>query len=356
MSDRASSQLARFLALVANAAPSADNSQPLEFSWDGQEFTISYSQHRGIGKLFGSEAHPTLLSVGMAIENLIESLEILNLPIAWRLDDSLGAGAPYVRFALNSNIPKSLNSERFPLFNRHTNRFPYCAESLKSDELDQILGMVEGKSRIFVASEKSVRSALSTLTRRAAEVRFCTQELHNWLMSSLRFSPDAVAKGDGLDVATLHLPPGGRFFLRSIADWRHMAILNRIGTYKGLAISEVLLLREAPALVAIVGPRGPLNTIDAGRLLGRAWTKLNQMGIAVHPYYVLTDQLNRLEYGAVPGHMVGTVKRIEQELPSVLALAPEETLHMLLRVGYPRKDPPRSRRLPIESVFKDISG
>ena len=114
-------------------------------------------------------------------------------------------------------------------------------------------------------------------------------------------------------------------------------------------------MKVAPAVVAIIGTTDRQGTIDAGRLLGRVWSHLNSRGIAVHPYYVVADQLARLREGTVPAKLVPQAERIRNESARLFGLGPDETLHMLLRIGYPTREAPSSRRLPLEQVFTDLT-
>ncbi len=75
----------------------------------------------------------------------------------------------------------------------------------------------------------------------------------------------------------------------------------------------------------------------------------------MHPYYVVTDQLQRLHNGTLAQGFEGQIGAIERDLTQLLALAPGQTLHMILRLGYPKKAAVRSRRLPLAAVFTDRS-
>ncbi|HTE14832.1 MAG TPA: hypothetical protein VK642_07120, partial [Burkholderiales bacterium] len=152
-------------------------------------------------------------------------------------------------------------------------------------------------------------------------------------------------------VDALCLPPGGKRFLRFTSDWRRLAALNRLGAYKLLALSEVALLSAAPALLCVIGRADARNVIDAGHLMSRIWTDLNVKGIAVHPYYVVTDQINRLHDGTIAKGFEARITAVESELRQLLGLQPDQVLHMILRVGYGKITPVRSRRLAVESVL-----
>jgi hypothetical protein len=189
-----------------------------------------------------------------------------------------------------------------------------------------------------------------------SRIRFQTREVHEWLAASLRFTEEEVARGDGLDVRSLDLPPGGAAFLKFIAPWSRMEALNRIGAYKAMAAIEAQPIRRGPAIVAIIGPHDYRSCIDAGRLMTRIWTDLNVKGLAVHPYYVVADQLQRRREGKVPAHCVEQAEELAEQCRRFFELGPDETLHMLMRVGYPTREAPRSRRLPLEQVVTDLTG
>jgi len=190
---------------------------------------------------------------------------------------------------------------------------------------------------------------IATLVRIASQVRFQTREIHEWFSASLRFTEIEVARGDGLDVATFDLPPGGRVFMRWLmSDWRNMALLNRIGGYRMMAGIEAASMTKAGAIIAILGSETLSGALDAGRLMERIWIKLNQSGLAVQPYYVVSDQLTRLTEGKVPDRLRHHVERLRDEVSSTLSLPPHARLHMLLRVGKPMRVPIRSRRIPFK--------
>ena len=318
---------------------------------------VAYSQARGKNKLFDAHSHSTLLTLGACLENIDSSLASLGLSGQWQIDVSAAPENPYAQltFASAGDFP-SPSSSALPLFNRHTNRFPYKPTRIPSEALDAISGLTQSDARVIILSHTHTgKDELVTYARLAAEARFCTQELHDWLMGSLRFTPDGINGGEGLDIHTLDLPPFGSLFMRFIANWSRMTMLNKLDTYKAMAFIDTRLLVAAPALVCIVGPMGPNDIIAAGRLLANLWSKLNEKGIAVHPYYVITDQLQRLQADAVPSGMVDRIRRIREELPLPLKLHSDETLHMVLRIGLPKTDTPRTRRLPLSTVYKDLT-
>ena len=339
-------------------SPSADNSQPLRFVWDGACLTIQYDTERVAGATFPPSAPASQLAAGAAIESLAQAALAIGVKVLPEevLEDSLRAGI-YFRAQLLSSDAGSIeeSGNDLPVFRRHTNRFAYKSAELPGDLGDWICDAHQGDARAEYISDARAVTAVSALIKAASRVRFQTREVHEWLAKSLRFPGKQDPKVDGLDLATLDLPPGGALFMRFIKDWRRMEILNRFGAFKLLAAVEAIPVSKAPALVAVVGGKDAKSVIDAGRLLNRIWIRLNEEAIAVHPYYVVSDQLQRQSEGTVPVSLTDDVARLSRDCQSQLGLGANETLHMLLRIGYPRREAPRSGRLPASKLFKDLS-
>lgn len=339
------------LASIAARAPSADNAQPWTLTWNGRTLAISYAERHAATNVFSAHSHATLLGIGAVAENLDMALRANGLRGNW--DWSPGEQQPYGAVAIDG-IPATFSAPDGPQ-RRHTNRLPFTRQPLPAQLSARLGAEREGGNRVALLQEPAARAALVRLVRISSEARFCNHDLHKWLFGSLRSTPAEVARGDGLDMDSLGLPPGGRSMLGFISDWGRMRTLNRLGAYKLLARSEVGLIAAAPALLCVTGPAGGASSIDAGRLLTRVWTELNLAGIAVQPYYVVTDQLNRLHEGTLAAGFDARIGAVERDLQALLGLAQGEALHMILRLGYPKAAPVRSRRLAPAAVFTDAS-
>lgn len=343
----------RQLAAVAARAPSADNTQPWLLHWDGDELAIHFASRGPAHSVFTAGSHATLLSVGALVESLDSAFAENVTGADWRPGSS-ALGQPYASVAIEPR-QADFSPPKGPMI-RHTNRWPYRSESLPATARATLVQELAPENRSVIISDTRQLSVLVQAARRASEARFCNRLLHEWLIGSLRFTPSEVARGDGLDVKSLGLPVGGKAFLRFTSDWRRMNALNRLGAYKLLALSEVAMLAAAPAIVCIVGGQDSDGTVAAGRLMTRVWAELNQQGIAVQPYYVVTDQINRLRDGTIATGFDDRIAHVEENVRRILELQDGEGLHMMLRVGYPKVvQPVRSRRLPLESILMDTS-
>lgn len=345
---------------AGQAAPSADNSQPLSFTWDGNRLSVHYDAARVDGKTFPADNPATLLAVGAAIYNICETAHDLGLSTEI---EGLSADAvpptPYADIRLLQNT--TLNEPRHPspakaIFDRHTNRFPFTSEAISPQLLSQLDQMQQDKARLLTIAGPSRLKCIAQLVKKASEIRFQTQEVHEWLGASLRFPGEDVKKADGLDLKTLALPPGGSLLLKLICDWKRMSTLNRLGFHKLLSAIDARPVEHAPAIIAVIAPDTRQGMLSAGQLLERCWIYLNRQKIAVHPYYVISDQLVRLKNNSVPPHLIGLAETIKASTQQELGYSEGEHLCMLLRIGHPKNpSPERSLRLALEEIYNSQS-
>ncbi len=334
----------RWLLAAAHAAPSADNTQPWRCVYGEGAFRILHDGARLASPMAGPETHMSRLSLGTMLENIHQGAAAVgvSLSAADTLDGPEASRALKVTGIDNSG-PENVDH---PLLHRHTNRHPYRRTALPSELLVEVGAMTEGTARVLVREGRRDRRFLAEQVRLASIARFRTQELHEWLMGSLRWTPAQVATGEGLDVRTLHLPPGGRWLLRFLTPWRRMKWFGALGGHRAMARTEAGAFQSAGAALAIVAKRD--DVVAAGRLLQRVWIRLNERGVAVHPFYVVTDQHERLSLGRVPESCVPLVERSRDACRDKLSLREGEGVQMLLRIGQPKKTPVRSQRLPRE--------
>lgn len=341
--------LVKKLAEAVLWAPSADNTQPWHLSLHGSVLTCFYDTKRVAGETFPPDHPATHLAIGAALENVHQFSESMGIGVE-ELPTSDEAF-----FKLRLSLPK-----HFPegdlghdLFSRHTNRLPYRSDPLDGATVDWVLDQRHGGATACVVKSAPEMKRLAALVRLSSEMRFRTQEIHELLGRSLRFSQQEAESGDGLDVSTLHLPPGGRTMLKLISEWPRMSALNRFGAYKLLAAIETKTFLDAAAIITIISDEGRNGALEAGRILERVWIELNGRGVAVHPYFVVADQLFRAAAGALPNELIGPGRRLSEAAMSAFGLGGKR-LYILLRVGIPAHKPVRSRRLPLDKIFSSL--
>ncbi|WP_295438482.1 hypothetical protein [uncultured Thiodictyon sp.] len=298
----------------------------------------------------GADHPAVLLAMGACLENLVQAATRAGLPPA-QMQFPGGDHDAFLRISAagGESVPDAADTSYFTA--RHTSRVPFSRDPLPSTLLDELQESREGKAQVRVFSAPAQIACIAGLIEAASQARFQNAEIHRWLVASLRLSESQAAQGDGLDVATLGLPPGGRLLMRLIADWRRMSVLNKLGAYKLLAKVEALSVAHCGAVLAVMAPTwGTPDMLSAGRLLERIWLLLNHQGIAVHPYFVLSDQLYRRDTGRLPPAHVAPVNALAGSSRTVFRDGDLQPA-VLLRVGRTAAQVPRSRRLPIAQVF-----
>ena len=334
-----------FLIEAAGSAPSADNSQPWCFDWDGSTLTARVRRRGG----FPADYHATTIALGAATENLVWAMQSLGLDASsWHLGapdaDGVFARGPVTGGGVL--IPSST-----PLWKlRHTNRLPYRSE-IGSDISPELAACRVNQVRVKVIAGVGIRQAADWV-RQASEVRFQTREVNEWFAASLRYGDSPEDLASGLHVDTLALPPGGVGLLKLMSDWGRMQWLNRMRAYKLFAAIEAANFQKAPLVVAIIGPPDHAVAFDAGRCLQRVWLRVTELGLSAHPYYVVADLLNRLKSNSVPEQCVTQSLALQDRIRA--EYGHENTLHCLLRVGKPVGEIQISGRLPLNKIMCNV--
>ncbi|MCF7991246.1 MAG: hypothetical protein K9M02_12450 [Thiohalocapsa sp.] len=336
----------RFLMAPAAAAPSADNTQPWRLHGQAGRFAADYDASEAAARVFASDRHAERLTMGALIENVLQAAEAASLDADWTID---AAGPTYLDGRVRDSQLRD-EADKHPLFRRHTNRLRYRNTGLPKPLVETLQDLQQEHCRLLIIDTPDAMGQVRALVELASRLRFRTREIHEWFAAVLRFRPEEVATGTGLDVATIDLPPGGRLLLRVIRDWERLSRLNRLGMYKLLAAIEAKKIQNAGLIIAVVGPSDAESDLAAGRLMERAWLTLTEQDIAVQPFYVVTDLVRRYDAGRLAAPLQEDARNLAQ---GVARMLPDgDSLHMLLRAGVPAVTPVRARRLPLSQLYR----
>jgi hypothetical protein len=331
-------------------APSADNSQPWHVSWELDKLSLTYDSKRVGTTTFPANSPATLLSIGAAIENIHQVTNALNADLHIDIASQIDNDNPcYLKARVKQPSSEHEDlAETLPVFKRHTNRLPYSSQAIEDSILVHLKNQMLGDAKVCIFTEQKQITSIAKLVQKASEIRFKTREINEWLGKSLRFGSEAEKSKDGLDIATLDLPPGGGLFLRVISNWKIMKIFNFFGAHLALSIIDSAPVKKAPAIIAITSSSSVKGLMEAGQLMEKTWIDLNDKGVAVHPYYVISDQIYRKKIGVIPKGLEKKADAIFSESQQLFQLKEDETLQMLLRIGYPEKTAKHSKRLPFD--------
>jgi len=202
-----------YLIRCGHAAPSADNSQPWHFFWDGSKVLLDYDTQRALGTTFGPHDPATLLTMGGVLENMLQGAS----ENRWPVSVTLFPRSKNVRYAAIEPLDVAAEPARTEssLFQRHTNRFPYRKEGIESRIMRELHDLGEGGAHLKIFEEKEQINDLSRLVESASQIRFQTREVHEWLGKSLRFSPEEIRNHPRLETDAVielvwRLPPAGQ--------------------------------------------------------------------------------------------------------------------------------------------------
>lgn len=337
---------------AAHNAPSADNSQPWRFIVSTDKITIIYDTPRVLNKTFAADNIATRISMGSVVESIAQTC--VEHKIKFTVDTSpiISNGiTSYARFSFDQKLLEKFTLKKTSTASiRHTNRFAYKDQQPSNQDVEALIDKLNVDStNIKWIEDRDYIKDIATLIKTASEIRFQTPQVHEWLMQSLRFGTRQDTE-DGLHISTLDLPPLGGAFMKFITPWERTAFLNKVGMYKLMAAIEAQPISNAPGLMSFSCKNTPQAQLQAGRDSFKLWAALNKIGLAVHPYFVITDQITRLHNNIVPKNLIPLARRLEEETHKLFNLEAEENICMILRVGYPKKQAVRSRRLNFMDV------
>jgi len=338
-------EIFEYLANAGQRAPSADNSQPWTFTLEDQNIKLFIDLEKIKPSCFDVSHPAILLALGAVIENILQAANWIGVDIVYDycLDLKTGLCATF-------HVPESYkklpdNAKDHPLFARCTNRLPFVKRPVPENILKEIVNLSNSTCQILFFHGNEQINQWSEAVRTASETRFQTPDIHQWFGQSLKFTPEEISSNEGLDVNTLGLPAIGRILLKVTQTWDRMRLLNKFGAYKLIAKLESENIKGSPALMSIIAPLDNHTAIETGRLMERAWIKLNAAGLSVQPYFVISDQLYRLKQQKIAPEFIDALEDLENKLNPIIQ---SEYLYMLFRVGYSEKHPVKSLRRQVK--------
>ncbi|HJP99400.1 MAG TPA: hypothetical protein VJ862_12630 [Rhodanobacteraceae bacterium] len=271
------------------AAPSADNSQPWRFAWNGDDLDLRIDADRS-GRVSDTRYVLSDLAAGACLENMIiraRSLGYAEDPqIFPRDDDQLWIARVRWRRDSGSGQTEPLAGA---IEQRHTDRgFPWRgpitieAEARLGAQAERIPGQ-----RLWWARTPRERKVALRLIRQAEALRFRSPTLHAELFSSIRFDVGWHAvSGEGLAPAALAVEPPMRPVFLAMRHPAVMTTFNRLGAASILGWrSAGLPIRLSPGLCLVVIPStARTDVLAGGRALQRVWLQATAEGLSVQPY------------------------------------------------------------------------
>ncbi len=271
------------------AAPSADNSQPWQFAWSGDDLDVRIDTGRS-GSVSDTRYVLSDLAAGACLENMLVRAQSLgyaaDLQTFPRPDDELHVARIRWRRNPRCNQPEPLAAA---IDRRHTDRhFPWRGPITGEAQarLNAQAQLIPGQRLWWPQTPFEGRAALNVI-RQAETLRFSSPTLHAELFSSIRFSAGwHGACEEGLAPATLAVEPPMRPVFSMLRRPALMGLFNRLGAASILGWRSAWLpIRLSPGLCLLVVPSTTRpDVLAAGRALQRVWLQATLEGLSVQPY------------------------------------------------------------------------
>lgn len=329
-------------------APSADNSLPFLFDYDGQNTIKFFTDETRSGKATDQGFALSDIALGAVLENAIikgSSLgydcdiqyfpDIEHQPRHIANVTFTKAATPIQPNPLDQAITERCTDRRFPF------KGPVQQEVIT--RLQQAAEFHQCELAIY--DNKASKQMVLPVIQKAETIRFESQLLHQELFSTVDFENPTPA--EGMPVSTLAIEAPARPFFKLMSKWKYMNFFNKLGGSKMLGLRSVKVpIAFSPLLVLLKIPSNSRrDVIRGGQALQRIWLQAAADKLAVQPY-------------AAPGVFSLGHLQIEKPLMPRLAAVQQEMANivenkgyglMFLRMGYNSPVTNRTLRRPLES-------
>jgi nitroreductase len=342
------------LAHGASLAPSGGNAQPWHFAVEDTRLLVHLVPERttrmdvrfrgsyvGIGAgLFNARVAAAARGVLGPLELFPDSSEPLHVGTL-----RLGAGEdPELAELYGSMLRRSTNRN-------HGNRAP-----IKTGVVERLHSAVaaEGGRLIFLSDSALIRE-VGELLGESDRLRYLTSSLYTEMMSELRWPDDALETG--IDVRTLELDASD---IAKLTVARRPEVMRYLAKWDaGRALGEVMRERvvssSALAVVAVPGADpAPETFVRGGAAVERFWVTAEHHGLAIQPCSpVFVFATTREDFVMLSQEYSGKLERLAAEFRSLVGLAADEALALVMRVSHAPAPSTRSRRIPLQDLVSD---
>jgi nitroreductase len=342
----------REIAAAAASAPSGHNAQPWRFRRAGYTFDGRFDPARRLHALDFHDA-ASWAALGSAS---------LNAELAARASGRFGGielgpteGEPLLGFRLRLASGPVEEDPLHPwIARRVTNRrlaerrpLGAAAAALERE------AAAEGAWLCLATTPREIE-ALATCVALGERLTWLQPEVHGEIVAGLRWSAAEVARGDGLDVASLELSPSDLAVLRLLArpDVRaaqaHLGLGQGLGEFAGQAVRA----SSAVGLLAVPGA-SPQAWIAGGRAQQRVWLRATALGLSIHPFATVPYLLARHTAGEPDSwtrEIAEEILKLDAAFRDVFPRMPGTTELLLFRITHAPPPSARALRRPLHDV------
>lgn len=342
-------------------APSADNSQPWKFKvlQDGSVIDLFLDKDR-LSNFCDVGLLAPYISAGAVIENMTVAAAQERCRI--RAEYFPDKRDPFwvARLHLSEEGHGRPHPHGRVLEQRQTNRKFYEKGFRISPEKFRELNAVvepEGPCQLFWMEQGGPHyQALAEIIGDADQLRFEIERLHRELFAMIRFdASEAERTRDGLDFRTMEAGPGGQTIFKTIASWKRLTILNRLGfsrLFNGYARRQILTSSAVGVLVSKT--KQPADYVRGGEIMERLWHEMTVQSLALQPMEGLPIFLSDLEWTGgkdLTEPQRRKLRELEARFYEISGVAREHAVILLFRAGRAAPAGMRSVRRSLESFM-----
>ncbi|REL28565.1 hypothetical protein DXX93_19680 [Thalassotalea euphylliae] len=317
-------------------APSADNSQPWLYGWEGNDVLLLFLDE----SLSGEATDSTFVLSDLAVGAVIESIVLEAMTIGYHGEVELfpnGDGKPFDIAQIKFSQSNSGNDSELSLANcipaRCTDRrFPFTGvvdDRMLSDIQDVVNDSEHGL--IGFNQNQDILNIIPTIAK-AEQVRFESQQLHQEIFKTVVFNREHSPTGMNLNVL------GIKWFetlgFKLLSAWPVMQVLNALGASKQIANKSVVLpIKQSPALLLLTtSAQSRKSIVNSGRQMQRVWLKCTEMGLSVQ-IYAAPGVLSLIKPN-VGKNQLETLSAVESDLNNLTASLAKGRGLLFFRIGF----------------------
>jgi nitroreductase len=345
---------------AATSAPSAGNSQPWRFAWDGRRLFVRLDRQRARSAI-DPRCAAGWIALGAACENIAIMSGHRGRParFKWFPDSADHELAATVTFAPKRGASQPDCTRLFPLIiERCTDRTIGAACPLSNSQRQALVraAAVHGAS-LQLIQDPSRLERFAAVIGASDRLRFLNPTLHRELASELRWSEDRDPQSaTGIDVGSLGLEPAGLASLRLLMRPAVSDFLAEHDLGSRLAEIQRRTLMATTALAMVTMPaRTPLQRVRGGRALQRVWLEATAHRLSVHPVTPLSlfDMLND-DQSCLSEADRRAVRHIAREIAGLFAVG-DATPILIMRLHHGSAViPVRAPRRPLHEVLHTV--
>ena len=341
---------------AATLAPSAGNSQPWRFAWDGHRLRVWLDRPRARASI-DPECAGGWTALGAACENIAiaSSHRGRTARFTWfpdRADRDLAATVTF------PPAPRTSPTDCDRLFaligSRCTDRTVGAARALSSPQRRALeaAASTHGAS-LHLVDDRSRLAHFARMVGASDRVRLLNAILHREFADELRWTERGEAAADGIDVASLGLDASATTALRLLTRPAVSSFLAEHNLGHRLAELQRRALRTTAALALVTMSEGTtLHRLRGGRALQRVWLEATAHGLAVQPVTPLSlFDLHEAGSSCLSPADRRLVRRIARDIAGLFAIGDACPI-LIMRLHHGSEVAPvRAARRPLPEVL-----